>query len=122
MARFLTIIQSNNLTPGRRKKLISRKIRTGPVTLAIITITLVCLLGLFFLAQVFQSSTKGYEITDLEKRVEELKEQNKLLEIKAAELRSFENIKSEAEKLNLIPSNEIVYIRQSGRSVARANQ
>jgi cell division protein FtsL len=85
-------------------------------------IFLICLLSLFFLAQVFQSSTKGYEISELEGKMEALKEQNKELEIKAAELRSFETIKNEAEKLNMVNANRIVYIRQSGTSVAVAER
>jgi cell division protein FtsL len=107
---------------GRRNKIIPRNLKAGPVTLTIVVITLVCLLSLLFLAQIFQSSTKGYEITDLERKVSELKEQNKALEIKAAELRSFENIKSEAEKLNMVRADKIVYVKQSGRSVAVANR
>ncbi len=106
----------------RREKIIPHSLKAGPVTLTVILISLVCLLSLFFLAQIFQSSTKGYEITDLERRVKDLKEQNAALEIKAAELRSFENIKNEAEKLNMVQANKIVYIKQSGRTVAVANK
>lgn len=122
MGRLLTITKSNDVKLGKRKKSLSRKLRTGPVTLAVALIFLVCLLSLFFLAQVFQSSTKGYEISELESDMEELKEQNKALEIKAAELRSFENIKNEAERLNMVQAERIVYIRQSGTSVAVANR
>lgn len=111
--------KSNSL--GKRKNLFSQRLKTGPVTLTVVVIFLVCLLSLFFLAQVFQSSTKGYEITDLEKRIKNLEEENKSLEIRAAELKSFENIKNEADKLNMVQSNKIVYIRQSGTSVAVAN-
>jgi cell division protein FtsL len=107
---------------NRREKMILSNIKAGPVTLVIILLSLVCFLSLFFLAQVSQSSTKSYEIADLEKKVKELKEQNKVLELKAAELRSFENIKNEAEKLNMVSADKIVYIKQSGRSVAVANK
>jgi len=121
MGRLLTITRSNEVAVGRRKKVISRKMVTGPVTLAAALIFLICLLSLFFLAQVFQSSTKGYEISELESNMDELKEQNKSLEIRAAELRSFETIKNEAEKLNMVQAERIVYIRQSGTSVVVAN-
>lgn len=112
--------ESNSTSIGRKKRLFSQRLKTGPVTLTVVVIFLVCLLSLFFLAQVFQSSTKGYEITDLEKRIKDLKEENKSLEIKAAELKSFENIRNEAETLNMVQSNKIVYIRQGGTSVAIA--
>lgn len=113
--------KASNNSIGKRKGLFSQRLKTGPVTLTVVVIFLVCLLSLFFLAQVFQSSTKGYEITDLEKRIKELKEENKSLEIRAAELKSFDNIKNEAEKLNMVQASKIVYIRQSGSSVAVAS-
>lgn len=106
----------------KKEKIILYNLKAGPVTMTVILISLVCFLSLFFLTQIFQSSTKGYEITELEKKAKELKEQNKALEIKAAELRSFENIKNEADKLNMVRTNKIVYIKQSGRSVAVANK
>lgn len=122
MSRLLTVTKSNDSSLGKRKSTLSYKLKTGPVTLTVVVICLVCLLSLFFLAQVFQSSTKGYEVTDLEKKIKELKEDNKSLEIKAAESRSFENIKNEAEKLNMVSADKIVYLRQSGSSVAVANR
>lgn len=98
------------------------RFKSGPVTTAIIIIALACLLSLFFLIQVFQTSTKGYQISDLKAKAQELKESNKNLEIKAAELRSFENIRNEAEELNMVEADKIVYIRAGTASVAVANR
>ncbi len=112
--------KSRNISFGKRRQGFSSRLKSGPVTMVMVVIFLICVLSLFFLAQVFQSSTKGYEITDLQSQVKELKEQNKSLEIKAAELKSFENLRDEATTLNMVPTEKIVYLKKSGTSVAVA--
>lgn len=120
MSRYLSLANTN-LVFGRRKKAVNLKLKRGPYTTAIVLVILICLLSLFFLAQVFQSSTKGYEISNLQQQAEELKEKNKALEIKAAELRSFDKIREAANKLNMIKSETIVYL-QGKKEMAVANR
>lgn len=118
MGRYLTITNTNK--QGIRKQTLSRKIKTGPVTLTIITMILICLLSLFYLAQLFDSSTKGYEMHELQKKVEELRELNRKLEIEVAELKSYKHIEEEAKKLNMVPSISVVYISRVGSHVVVA--
>lgn len=115
----LSIAKSSNAS---YRKSIFGRVKSGPVTMVMVVVFLVCVLSFFFLAQVFQSSTKGYEITELQNKVKDLEEQNKSLEIEAAELKSFENLKSEAETLNMVSTSEIVYLKKSGTSVAVASR
>lgn len=117
MAKYLTITNSDTDKTGIRKKTISSKINLGPVTLTIITIVLVCLLSLFYLSQIFTSSTKGYEMSDLEKRASGLREENRKLEIKAAELKSYKLLEEEAKKLNMVSPEKIIYISRYGGTV-----
>lgn len=120
MSRYLTLTPQNSfIRLNRQKRTVHLKLNRGPYTTVLILIILISVLSLFFLTQVFQSSTKGYEISGLQKQAEELKEKNKTLEIKAAELRSFDRIKQEAEKLNMVKSDKIVYLQTKG-SVAVA--
>ena len=118
----LSITRSNNISIGKNRKGFSSRIKSGPITMVTVVIFLICVLSLFFLAQVFQSSTKGYEITELQNQIDDLEEQNKSLEIEAAELKSFENLKNEASSLNMVSTDKIVYIKKSGTSVAVASQ
>jgi len=118
----MSIARSSNISIGKRKRGFSSRLKSGPVTMVMVVIFLICVLSLFFLAQVFQSSTKGYEITELHDQIKNLEEQNKSLEIEAAELKSFENLKDEANTLNMVNTDNIVYIKRSGTSVAVANQ
>ena len=91
----LSIARSSSISLNKRRRGFSSRLKSGPVTMVMVVIFLICVLSLFFLAQVFQSSTKGYEITDLQNQVKNLEEQNKSLEIEAAELKSFENLKND---------------------------
>lgn len=120
MSKYLTV--NKNLNSKNRNTTVRKKLTTGPVTLAVVTVVLFCALGLLFLAQVFQSQTKSYEIIDLKKKAEELKQDNKDLEIKSAELRSMDHIKQSAKQLNLVDTKNIVYINKIGNSVVVMNR
>ena len=66
--------------------------------------------ALFYFVQVNSISTKGYEIKELEKHVQALKESNKRLEIESSALKSIESIQNEAQSLNLVPSGAVKYL------------
>lgn len=117
MTRYLTITNTNK-KGARKRTLPLRKPTAGPVTLTLITILILCLVSLFYLAQIFKSSTKGYDVSELEKKVTELKEQNTKLEIEAAELKSFKNIEESANQLNMVSISNIIYLTSSGSTVA----
>lgn len=121
MSRYFSLTHSNTLGLGGRKKALNLRLKSGPYTMFFVLVLLTCLLSLFFLAQVFQSSTAGYEVSKYQKQIEEVKEKNKALEIKAVELRSFDKIKKEAEKLNMVKTDKIVYIKAK-EHVAMSNR
>ena len=122
MAGYLTITNSKTAKRGIRKRTVSKNLRIGPVTFVVTTVSIFALIGFLFLAQLFQTSTKGYEISALRDQVGDLKEENKKLEIKAAELRSFENVNESVEKFNMVKSNNVVYLKKVGSSVVVVNK
>ena len=122
MAGYLTITSSRTTKRGVRKRTVGNDVKIGPVTFVVTTVSILALIGFLFLAQLFQTSTKGYEISTLRDQVGELKEENKKLEIKAAELRSFENVNQSVEKFNMVKSNNVVYLKKVGSSVVVANR
>lgn len=122
MAGYLTITSSRTTKRGVRKRTVGNDVKIGPVTFVVTTVSILALIGFLFLAQLFQTSTKGYEISALRDQVGELKEENKKLEIKAAELRSFENVNQSVEKFNMVKSNNVVYLKKVGSSVVVANR
>jgi len=122
MAGYLTISNSRTTKKGVRKRTLAKSFRIGPVTFVVTAVSIFALIGFLFLAQLFQTSTKGYEISELRSQVTDLKEENKKLEIKAAELRSFGNVNDSVEKLNMVKSNNVVYLKKVGSTVVVANK
>ncbi|EKE11314.1 MAG: hypothetical protein ACD_15C00108G0009 [uncultured bacterium] len=70
--------------------------------------------GGFYLYQVNDIATKGYEIRDLEKRIQDLNKESKKMEIKEVELKSMYNIEKASQDLNLVNSGEVSYIEING--------
>ena len=122
MAGYFNISHSRTTERGVRKRTVAKIFRIGPVTFVVTMVSIFALIGFLFLAQLFQTSTKGYEISDLRKKVTDLKEENKRLEIEAAELRSFGNVNDSVEKLNMVKSNNVVYLNKVGSTVVAANK
>lgn len=119
MARFFSITSSKNLRRGARKKTIGgRGFKIGPVSLCLITIILLCFLSLFYLAQANRIASRGYEIRELEEGLSRLEEENRKLELKAAELQSVKYIEEEVKHLNMVPIGKVVYITPLGSTVA----
>lgn len=66
----------------------------GPVSNTIVLIVLLCLLGMFYLAQVTKTNSFGYKISELSARQEELKSEHDQLEVASARLQSLERVKN----------------------------
>jgi len=71
-------------------------------------------LGFFYLYQVNDLATKGYEMGKIEKEISELSEANKNNRIKEVELKSLYNIEKTAETSNLVSARGITYLNLNG--------
>lgn len=71
---------------------------------------MILLLGSFYLYQVNDLATKGYEIRDIENEIKNLKADNEKNKIKEVELKSMHNIEKIAEDLNLVSSKNSTYV------------
>ena len=79
-------------------------------SLSIILGSIIFVLGVFYLYQVNDLATMGYEIRDIEKEIYSLSEINKDNRIKEVELKSMYNIEKTAEDLNLVSTKEVTYL------------
>lgn len=84
--------------------------RAGTFHLGMLLAMGLLVLGLVYLFQVNNLSTKGYEIKQLEGRLTELRERQKRLELEAAALQSIQSIEEEIETLNLVPSKIVKHL------------
>lgn len=76
------------------------------------------MIGFVYLVQTNISATKGYEIKDLEQKLEILKEKNDKLNLQYIELQSVANITNEVSNLNLVASSDVDVVTPLGSSVA----
>jgi hypothetical protein len=82
-------------------------------------IGLIVLFGVLFVAKVSSVSTKGFEISDLEKSVQELERENQKLNVKIAEHRSMESIQTRLGDMNMVAASNIEYVNLVGNAVAK---
>jgi hypothetical protein len=66
--------------------------------------------GRFYLYQVNDLATKGYEIRDIENRIAQLEKDGKNLQIKEVELRSMYNLEKATQDLNLVNAQNVSYL------------
>jgi cell division protein FtsL len=66
----------------------------GPISNIIVIVLVVCLLGLLYLTQVTKTNALGYQVSELNTRQTELKEEYASLEVESTRLQSLERVKS----------------------------
>lgn len=75
-----------------------------------------------YLGIINTTAVKGYEVRQVEQKIDELRKENKQLQIQEAELNSFYNIKDNIGNLNMVEVKEVVYIDNNEDTVAVKNR
>lgn len=73
----------------------------------------------FYLFQINDLAVKGFEIRNLEEKIKELKQENKNLELKTAELQTLSNIEELKKELNLVKAGQAEYISETAVTARR---
>jgi len=97
----MLITQSNTWEPGFRKKTIKKEFKVGPLSMKFITIALIAIGALFYLAASSQSSSEKYKIMQLQDTKQQLEARSKDLDVEAARLKSLNEIKNTSGSLGL---------------------
>ena len=100
--------------PVRRKftKNYKKTFRVGKVSLGFVTLVMFFVATLLFLSQSNKIAVKGYEISDLDQKVSELKENNEKLKLEAAKLQSISAAEEKIDKSGMVPINQINYVSE----------
>jgi len=101
----------------RDKKLAIKKLLLS-TAFRISLIVLILILGVVYLLQTTFLSTKGYEITELDKKIENLEQENQKLEFEIASNSSMKNIQERLQNSNMVAVNNVEYITLLGNTVA----
>ncbi|MEK7598477.1 MAG: hypothetical protein AAB487_01960 [Patescibacteria group bacterium] len=94
----------------RQKSELHGKAGIGLVTAVFLAIAGILAAGIFYLYQVNSIATKGYELRELEGKVQESEKDINKLKIREVELKSMYNIEKATEDLNLVTSLNITYL------------
>jgi cell division protein FtsL len=88
--------------------------------------TIVAIIGAFvvsfifyYIIQINNFATDGFEVRKLEDQISALKDENKHLEFQVVELQSMTGLRERAQKLNLVDASDIRYIEITGASLAQ---
>ncbi len=114
MSRYLTITASGSARFGERKRAIKTQPKLGRVTLSFFLVVLLCAAGVFYIFEVNNLATKGYEIDSLEKQLNDLNKEKERLQIQAAELKSMYNIEEKTKELNMTAPKDVSYMNLPG--------
>lgn len=83
---------------------------TMSIALGFTTLLFVSLLGFFYLQQVLSTASQGTDIHALESEIMELREKQKSLELKGAELKSLKTVEEKVKDLNLVNTDKVSYL------------
>ncbi len=70
--------------------------------------------GALYLYEINALATKGHEIKEAEKKIQNLREESKKLKIKEVELKSMYTIEKSMPELRLVSSSRVLYIEMDG--------
>ncbi len=109
---------TQNVVPrnGRKIPVFTRSNRgaidhaTAALMLGLSAVTIVGMLGFFYLQQVVQTASQGTDVRQLESKITDLKEKQRVIELKGAELRSLKNVEEDMQKMNLVPTDKVSYL------------
>lgn len=92
------LLTKNNPNGNFRKKTINNQISVGPLTLRFITIIIIALLCILYLAQSTQGAMQNYKYRELEQTKKDMQKENERLDVEATRLQALKNIDIEKDK------------------------
>ena len=115
MSPFLGLAKIKKYTKEPSKL---RRFIATPVYLNIVIVVCIAVVGLFYLLEVNQATTKGYKMRDLEKKIQQVEDANNKLELEVTELQALNNIQERVKSLGMVPTDKVKYIKTPDSSVA----
>lgn len=95
-----------------------KKFKIGSISIRMVIFGLIILVGFVYLIQINRVSTGGFEIKELKERTEQLRKENKKLELEAFQLRSLKTVKEASEELDLVGVSRVDYVTWPPSAVA----
>ena len=109
----------NKTSENVRKKTLSQKIEVGMTSLVFVTIILVAIISLVYLAHSNRNATKGYALKSLELRRSRLLTENEVWDMQIAQVKSLQAISSDPKILSMTKADQPKYVRGDTAIAAR---
>lgn len=109
----------NKHSENVRKRTLSQKIEFGVTSLTFLTITLVAIISLVYLAHANSNATKGYALKNLELRRSQLLTQNEILDMQIAQTKALQAIQSDPKIKTMVQANQPLFIRGDSAIASR---
>ena len=101
----------NKTSDHVRKKTLSQKIEVGMTSLVFVTIVLVAIISLVYLAHANRNATKGYALKSLELRRSHLLTENEVWDMQIAQVKSLNSIQSDPKVTSMVKADSPKFIR-----------
>lgn len=121
MCKFFKPQSFNHHFPELKKKHQLKQLVVGFFTgkrVAALLAVLILVLGFSYLTQTNKTVTKGYQIRELEQKLDQLQEKNEKLNLEYIELQSMANITKQVSNMNLVAEGQVEIISSLGSQVA----
>jgi hypothetical protein len=106
MANFFQRGSSNRRS---KRRTVDRGLSIGPVSIKFISIALITILSIIYLAQSNINATKGYELKELQLEKEEISLENERLEVEAGRLKALKNVQKVSQEKNMVDVENVRY-------------
>jgi hypothetical protein len=101
----------NKTSDHVRKKTLSQKVEVGMTSLVFVTIVLVAVISLVYLAHANRNATKGYALKSLELRRSYLLTENEVWDMQIAQVKSLQSIQSDPKITSMVKADSPKFIR-----------
>ncbi len=98
----------------KRKTNIEKTTIKGFINPVVLVVILLFIAGAIYLYSINSSATKGYQVKQVEKEIQDLEKENENLKIKEAELKSLYHIEESSKNLNMEDLKDVSYIEETG--------
>lgn len=126
MSKFFTLCRTNNRKHGLQDRQIDftsktlQRMKLGKVNFycSVFIVCLILVSAVVYLVQITSSATRGFEVSQRQEKIQELKLQNENLKKSLATLGNFDNLQKIAEQNGMVEAQEISYLKYVDSAVA----
>lgn len=100
------------------RKTVSKRIKESEKVVNYLVMILICAMGLLYIFQTNDITTKGYDVEKYEKKLSNLQKENQKMAVELADLKSMDNFGDKINRFSAISYKDITYITSSSSIVA----